>query len=84
MMTNDIQVIEAALAALRAVEWSYSASGFSPVCYWCRGYERHPAMDQDYYGKAGHKPDCPRQTAIAGLERLLAELRDSHPRAGDA
>jgi hypothetical protein len=63
--------VEAAIKALDAVEWSYSPSAFSPVCYWCRGYERHPAMDQDYYGKAGHKPDCQRQLAIAGLQALL-------------
>ena len=60
-----------ALSALEAVEWSYSA-GWSPTCYWCRGYQRHPAMDQDYYGVAGHKPDCLRQRAIDALKTELA------------
>lgn len=65
------EALTLALKALRAVEWTYSASAFSPVCYWCRGYQRAPAMDQDYYGKAGHKPDCPRQLAIAAIEAVL-------------
>jgi len=70
---SETSALRLALKALKAVEWSYSPSGFSPVCYWCQGYERHPAMDQDYYGKPGHKPNCPRQLAIAAIQEILKE-----------
>lgn len=65
-MTKDARRL--AIAALEALEWAYSPSVFSPVCYWCKGYQRAPAMDQDYYGTAGHKPDCLRQLALAALK----------------
>lgn len=71
-MSND-DARRLALKALEAVEWTADLSPASPVCYWCRGYQRHPAMDQDYYGKAGHKPDCLRQLAIAALKRENSE-----------
>jgi hypothetical protein len=29
-------------------------------------------MDQDYYGKAGHKPDCLRQRALEAIAEELA------------
>lgn len=57
-----------ALEALRAVEWGPDYQPASPTCRWCGGYKRAPAMDQDYYGKAGHKPTCLRQLAITALE----------------
>lgn len=59
--------IELAIQALEAVEWRGGHDGFSATCLWCGGYERHPAMDQDYYGKPGHKPDCLRQRALQAL-----------------
>ena len=62
--SNALQLAKVALAR---VEWGYSNGGWSATCLWCRGYERHPAMDQDYYGRAGHKPDCPRQLALAAI-----------------
>jgi hypothetical protein len=61
-----------ALQALQAVEWTPDINPASPVCYWCRGYQRQPAMDQDYYGSAGHKPDCLRQRAIAAIQQEIA------------
>jgi hypothetical protein len=63
-----------AIEALGMVEWSYSGSGFSPTCYWCRGYKNTPAMDQDYYGKQGHTVDCHRQAALMALRAVLAAL----------
>lgn len=61
------QVIRLAIEALEAVEWIGGHNGWSAVCLWCKGYQRDPAMDQDYHGKAGHKPDCLRQRALAAL-----------------
>lgn len=58
--------------ALEAVEWTGDTSIWSPTCYWCRGYQRQPEMDQDYEGKAGHKWDCLRQRALAALAELEA------------
>jgi hypothetical protein len=72
-MADDLRKIKAAIAALEAVEWIGGHNGWSAVCLWCRGYERHPAMDQDYYGKPGHKPTCKRQIALDGLRALLGE-----------
>jgi len=63
--------VKLALQALRHREWGYGNCGWSAQCLWCGGYERTPAMDQDYYGEAGHKPDCIRQAAIAALEVLI-------------
>jgi hypothetical protein len=65
-MTDDARIL--AIAALEAVEWTPDLNPASPVCYWCRGYKRQPAMDQDYYGKAGHKSDCLRQRALVALK----------------
>jgi len=60
-------VMKTAEKALQAREWHGNSGGHSPVCLWCGGYERHPAMDQDYYGKPGHKVDCLRQEALESL-----------------
>lgn len=65
--------IDLALEALRHREWTADLGIHSPICLWCGGYQRTPAMDQDYSGTAGHKPDCLRQRAIAALE---AESRE--------
>ena len=62
------KMIDTLERALRMVEWTPDLYIQSPVCYWCGGYKRTPAMDQDYYGKAGHKPDCPRQAALGEQE----------------
>jgi hypothetical protein len=59
-----------AYAALAQVEWTGSHRG-TGYCLWCSGWERHPQMDEDYNGKAGHKPDCVRQRA---MEMLRVEL----------
>jgi hypothetical protein len=67
---SDREAIRLALKALRAKEWTGGHSIWSATCLWCGGYERHPAMDQDYYGQPGHKPDCIRQQAIAALEAI--------------
>jgi hypothetical protein len=32
-------------------------------------------MDEDYYGKAGHKPDCLQQKALRELAEALSRLR---------
>lgn len=56
-----------ALSALLAVEWSPGAFGATPRCLWCKGWRRAPQMDEDYYGVAGHKDDCPRQVAIKAI-----------------
>lgn len=57
--------------ALEVLEWTPNVNIASPFCYWCKGYQRAPSMDQDYYGKAGHKPDCKRQLALAAIEEVL-------------
>lgn len=62
-----------AITALEAVEFTPNDI-WAWHCYWCKGYARHPAMDQDYYGKAGHKSDCPRQLALAALRKSLAAV----------
>jgi len=59
--------VKLAIKALEALEWGPDINIQSPVCYWCRGYKRQPSMDQDYHGKAGHKPDCLRQRALTAL-----------------
>ena len=56
--------------ALQQIEW-FGGGTWSATCLWCQGYERHPAMDQDYYGKAGHTADCPRQRALAAIAAAL-------------
>jgi len=61
------------LVALLTVEWGPDLSPASPQCRWCGGYKQHPAMDQDYYGKAGHKEGCERQVAIDALMKVLSE-----------
>ena len=66
-MTKEAR--ELAIKALEAVEWTADINVWSPVCYWCGGYKRSPAMDQDYDGKAGHKPECLRQRALEALLR---------------
>lgn len=62
--SEERETRQALVDALKQVEWTADDSIWSPVCYWCRGYKRQPAMDQDYHAKAGHKPDCPRQAAL--------------------
>jgi hypothetical protein len=74
MTTNE--AIALAIQALEAVEWIGGHDGHSAVCLWCRGYEMHPAMDQDYYGKAGHKPECLRQRALAALAEEATKTSD--------
>jgi hypothetical protein len=64
--------LKLAKQALEAVEWGGDIDIWSPVCRWCGGYKRSPAMDQDYYGKAGHKPDCLRQRALEAIAEELA------------
>lgn len=71
MKSTTADAMRLALHALTRLEWTYSASAWSPTCYWCGGYERHPAMDQDSSGRAGHTPTCARQQAIAALEEAL-------------
>jgi hypothetical protein len=61
--------LKLARAALEQVEWRGGSGIWSATCCWCGGYERHPAMDQDYYGQAGHQPDCPRQLALAAIDK---------------
>jgi hypothetical protein len=61
-----------AIKALERIEWrGNSFDAFSPVCAWCGGYERHPAMDQDYNGQPGHKPDCLREVALKALRGAI-------------
>ena len=72
-------VLELAKTALLAVEWTGDTSIWSPTCYWCGGYKRSPAMDQDYHGKAGHKPDCARQVALAAIEAAARASREDTP-----
>ncbi len=67
-----MNAIDLALEGLRHREWTSDLNIWSPTCLWCGGYQRSPAMDQDYYGQAGHKADCLRQRAIAALEVVRA------------
>jgi len=65
---KDLAIIE---KALFMVEWrGHGYDGHTPSCHWCSGWKSDPQMDEDYYGRAGHKPDCPRQAALAAIERL--------------
>lgn len=68
-----------AIQALEAREWIGGHGGWSAVCLWCRGYEHHPAMDQDYSGREGHKPDCLRQRALTTLKEALAAAGEETP-----
>lgn len=50
---------EAAVTALRQVEWawvSFGSGSYYQVCAWCRGFK----------SEGGHKPDCTRQAALEG------------------
>lgn len=72
-MTDEIRnALLAAQAALERVEWGADIDIWSPTCRWCGGYQRSPAMDQGD-GPAGHKDDCPRQTALARIAEALKE-----------
>lgn len=66
---NDARTL--ALKALEAIQWNKpDFEPWSPICLWCHGYKRSPAMDQDYNGVVGHKPNCIRQRAITALKLL--------------
>ncbi len=72
LLVEQEQWRELAIQALKRLEWTNRGEIWSDVCYWCGGYQRTPAMDQDYYGKVGHKPDCLRQRALVALGFLPA------------
>ena len=55
------------IASLDRAVWR-GGNGWSATCAFCGGYERHPAMDQDYYGTAGHKDGC----AYLAIRQILA------------
>lgn len=55
--------LAAARAALEAVEWVYD--DVSKYCPWCRAMTHHANRP------IKHKPDCPRQAALAAMEEKL-------------
>lgn len=81
MKAETAKAIDLALKALLQIAWRDQGGIWSRTCLWCGGYERTPAMDQDYAGKAGHRTTCARQNAIEALES--ARTRDAVARADE-